>query len=94
MVIIWTPQASLDLFEVRTFIGKDNPVAARAVLRRIQQAAGLLRRHPSAGRPGRVFGSRELVVTGTPFILPYRVHGEDVEILRVYHALRRWPKQV
>ncbi|MFB2897343.1 type II toxin-antitoxin system RelE/ParE family toxin [Aerosakkonemataceae cyanobacterium BLCC-F50] len=44
------------------------------------------------GRPGRIPGTKELVVTRTPFILPYRVQGEQIEILAVIHAARQWPE--
>lgn len=47
--------------------------------------------HPALGRPGRVPGTRELVVTRTSFIVPYRIMGERVEILAVIHVARRWP---
>jgi toxin ParE1/3/4 len=45
------------------------------------------------GRPGRVPGTRELVVSDTPFILPYRVRDSAVEILAVFHGARQWPEQ-
>jgi toxin ParE1/3/4 len=48
--------------------------------------------HPHIGRPARVAGTRELIVPRTPYLLPYRVRGQTVEILRVYHGARRWPK--
>jgi len=47
---------------------------------------------PGIGRAGRVEGTKELVVDGTPYIVPYRKKGERIEILRVYHAARRWPE--
>jgi plasmid stabilization system protein ParE len=43
------------------------------------------------GRPGRVPGIRELVIPTTPYIVPYRVQREAIQILRVYHGARRWP---
>lgn len=46
------------------------------------------------GRAGRVAGTRELVVADTPYIIPYRVRGDAVEILRVFHAARKWPGKV
>lgn len=46
---------------------------------------------PHIGRPGRVFGTRELVVVGIPFLVPYRVQNETMQILRLYHGARRWP---
>ncbi len=45
------------------------------------------------GRAGRVPGTRELVISGTPYIVPYRVRGGAVEVLRVFHAARRWPTE-
>ncbi len=50
-----------------------------------------LRDHPNLGRPGRLTGTRELVVSGTPYVVPYRVLGDDVQILAVFHGARRWP---
>jgi len=52
-----------------------------------------LSKNPGMGRPGRVPGTRELVVQGTQFIVPYRLQGNALEILRVYHGARRWPEQ-
>ena len=51
--------------------------------------------NPALGHPGRLPGTRELVVSGTPYIVPYRVSGrpERVEILRVFHAARRLPER-
>ena len=44
------------------------------------------------GRPGRVPGTRELVVPGTRYLVPYRVTGDTLQILRVYHGARNWPE--
>lgn len=57
----------------------------------IEQAVQLLASHPAMGRAGRVEGTRELVVTGTPYIIPYRVREDRVEVLRVFHAAGKWP---
>lgn len=46
---------------------------------------------PGMGRPGRVAGTRELVVPGTPVILAYRAHAGRVEVLRILHAKQQWP---
>ncbi len=51
-------------------------------------------RHPGLGWPGRVPNARELVITGTPYVVPYRVLGDRVEVLRVLHAAKRWPKKL
>jgi len=47
--------------------------------------------HPYLGRPGRVTGTRELVVTSTPFIVAYQVVDDRIEILAVFHGARIWP---
>jgi toxin ParE1/3/4 len=46
------------------------------------------------GRAGRTAGSRELVVSGTPYIVAYRLRGRTVELLGVIHAARRWPNRL
>jgi toxin ParE1/3/4 len=61
---------------------------------RIRAAASRLIDFPNSGRPGRVAGTRELVVPGAPYILPYRIDGDAVRILRVIHAARLWPDEI
>jgi toxin ParE1/3/4 len=51
----------------------------------------LLGRLPRSGRPGRVEGTRELVIIRTPYIVAYRIIGDTVRILRVLHSSRQWP---
>lgn len=93
MKIKWVRLAWVDLEEAVGFIATDNPEAARKIAKRIWEAARLLAEHPSAGRTGRVPGTRELVIGGTPFILPYRVEDNTVQILRVLHSSRKWPRK-
>lgn len=57
----------------------------------ILDQAGMLTSHPHIGRPGRAPETRELVVTNTPCIVPYRVRGHVAQILAVLHGARRWP---
>jgi toxin ParE1/3/4 len=94
MKIRWVSLALADLAEAADFISKDNPEAARKMVRRIWEAANLLAEHPDAGRAGRVPGTRELIVGGTHFILPYRVKDNTVQILRVLHSARKWPLKI
>ena len=93
MKIEWVRLALSDLDEAATFIAQDNPEAARRLVRRIYNTARLLSDQPDAGRPGRVHGTRELVIADTPFILPYRVVNNTVQILRALHGARKWPEQ-
>jgi addiction module RelE/StbE family toxin len=91
MQLVWLPQASDDLVEARRFIARDDPTAAAKVVLRIVRAVERLATLPEIGRPGRASGTRELVVPGLPYIVPYRRRDEVIEILRVYHTSRRWP---
>ena len=52
------------------------------IITSVQQLAN----HPSMGRAGRVFGTRELVITHYPYIVPYRIKDDAVEVLRVFHT--------
>ena len=92
MTPVWSPEAIDDLAALRAYIEQDNPAAAqRVVLRIIENVETLLPNNPEMGRPGRVSGTRELVIPRTPFIVPYRVVGNTLQILRIYHGARRWP---
>jgi toxin ParE1/3/4 len=90
MTLIWSPEAIADLLALRAYIEQENPAAARRVaLHILHNVEDLLPRSPQMGRPGRVPGTRELVIPGTPFIVPYRVAGNTIQILRVFHGARR-----
>jgi addiction module RelE/StbE family toxin len=86
-----TRKASANLDEEATVIAKQNPEAAAQIVECIKGAVHKLANHPALGRPGRVLGTRELVISGTPYIIPYRVRGDTLEILRVLHSSRKWP---
>jgi toxin ParE1/3/4 len=92
MNIVWSPEAIQDLISLRAYIAEESPAGARRVVLRILQAVEhLLPDNPHIGRPGRVSGTRELVIPRTPYIVPYRMQGASIQILRVYHGARRWP---
>ena len=91
MAIIWSPEARRDLDEIFASILAENPSVAVAVLDRIEEKVLLLAEYPAAGRAGRVMGTRELVVSDYPYVIPYRVKADQVEIIRVLHGARRWP---
>jgi toxin ParE1/3/4 len=88
----WSPQALNDLKEIYGRIAPDNPKAARGLHARILSCVSLLLTSPYMGRPGRVAGTREMVVAGTPYIVPYRIAQDRLQILRVYHGSRQWPE--
>lgn len=92
MKLRWTTPALRDLEAIGDYIARDNPAAADRVVTRILDQAELIAAHPHAGRTGRVPGTREAVISDTPFILPYRVREEAVEVLAVFHGARQWPE--
>jgi toxin ParE1/3/4 len=90
MALVWSPEAIDDLAALRVYISQDDPAAAqRVVLHVIYNVEVLLSENREIGRPGRVPGTRELVIQKTPFIVPYRVQGTTIQILRVFHGARR-----
>jgi len=90
-VLKWLRRAERYLEEVEKYIAQDNPKAAVEMVIKIITAVDRLGYFPGIGRTGRVDGTKELVIDGTPYIVPYRKKGERIEILRVYHAARLWP---
>lgn len=91
MRLRWLRKALRNLDDEAAYIAVDDATAARLVVKRVLDAVAQLERQPGLGRPGRVAGTRELVVGHTRYIVPYRVRRETVEILRVFHTSRRLP---
>lgn len=91
MRVRWLREASRNLSEEAAYIAAEDLAAARLVVQRSLTAVETLKSQPSIGRPGRVPGTRELVVARTPYLVPYRVRGDVIEILRVFHTSRRLP---
>lgn len=91
MQVKWLRKALRNLDEEATYIADDDDRAARLVVQRILEAVAMLAEQPGLGRPGRLPGTRELVVPKTRYIVPYRVRGQTVEVLRVFHTSRRLP---
>lgn len=92
--IAWLQAALEDLRGIHDYIARDNPAAARRVVGTIRDDVKILRDHPAIGRPGRIDGTRELVVVRYPYIVAYRESLAAVEILAVVHSSRRWPEQL
>jgi toxin ParE1/3/4 len=92
--LVFAPRFFRRLEEIRSWIAKDNPAAARRVVQRIREAVHKLAETPGLGRPGRVPDTRELVVSRTPYIVPYRVKGDVIEIITVFHGAQRWPDRL
>jgi toxin ParE1/3/4 len=91
MTVRWMPLAEQDLEAAYDYVRQDNEEAARKLVARIFSSVGMLIRHPFAGPEGRVKGTRELVVARTPYIVAYRIHEAEIQILAVLHGAQRWP---
>ena len=89
--IEWLPLASANRFEQLDYIAQDNPLAAIDQDERIEHQIDMLLQHPQMGRPGRKKGTRELVISRTPFVVVYRAKGPRIEIIRLLHGAQHWP---
>jgi len=93
MRVRWLRAALHNLDEEATYVAAEDPVAARLVVERVLKAVAQLASQPDIGRPGRVPGTRERVVLDTRYIVPYRVRGAEVQVLRIFHTSRRLPQR-
>ena len=93
MQVRWTLNALENLNNAVEYIAADNPKASTEVAQRIWDASQMLARQPGIGRPGRVVETRELVIPGLPYILPYVEKEGAVIILRVIHTSMKWPRK-
>jgi addiction module RelE/StbE family toxin len=92
MKLRWTVPALRDLEAIGDYTARDNRSAATKTITRILEQTDRLAAHPHIGRAGRVPNTRELVISDTPFIAPYRVRGEEAEVLAVFHGARQGPE--
>jgi toxin ParE1/3/4 len=91
-MVRWLSRAAKDLEHLYAYIAKDNPEAAASEAGKVVEAVKYLWDYPASGRPGRVPGTRELVISR--YIVAYRVKDGVVQILRVLHAARKWPESL
>jgi len=91
MRIRWTRRALGNLDAAVKYIAADSPGNAREVAQKILDSIQLLSGQPGMGRPGRVAGTRELVISGLPFIVPYVEYDGEIVILRIVHTSMKWP---
>ncbi len=94
MRLRYTSRALAEIEHLQDYIAERDPAAAFATADRIRARLGDLTAHPGMGRPGRIAGTRELVVTGTPYLVAYRVEAGAVVILAVIHGAQRWPAEL
>ena len=94
MQLEWSVFARADRVTIFDYIESDNPSAAVAIDERIGTRIAGLVQFPEMGRPSRIDGTRELVISGTPYIAAYRIEGETVRILRTLHGAQQWPGEM
>ncbi|MBY5825802.1 type II toxin-antitoxin system RelE/ParE family toxin [Rhizobium leguminosarum] len=92
MKLTWSAFALSDRDTIFTYIEADNPSAAIMIDERIMAATRRLVDFPASGRVGRIAGTRELVINGTPYIAAYAVTETAVRVLRVLHGAQEWPE--
>jgi toxin ParE1/3/4 len=96
MNILWRQDAEDDLNAAFDYILERDVEAALRLYQTIRSAVERLADHPQLGRAGRVADTRELVVSGTSYLVAYLidVRLDAVIILRVLHGAQRWPDQL
>lgn len=90
-MLVWLKRALNDRDAQLDYIAKDNPMEAISQGDRIEDQVDQLLQHPQLGRLGRKQGTRELVISRTPFIVVYRIKGKRIELLRLLHGSQKWP---
>ena len=93
MKVVWSTPARQDLRDIFEYIAETNTNFADKLLTEINERVLILIDNPAIGRPGRINGTKELVLSKTHYILPYRVHNNQIQILAIFHTSRQWPEQ-
>ena len=88
----WLRTANANLDAALEYIAREDPDVARKIYAHIRRRVAELAEYPEIGRPGRVFGTRELVIEKYPYLVPYRIRGHEVQILRLFHTSQRPPE--
>jgi addiction module RelE/StbE family toxin len=91
MKVVWSRRAIRHLVHLREYIARGSEQNAALIASRFLKAVDLLQTHPEIGRSGRIVGTRELVVPDTPYIIPYRVRHNRLELIAVFHGRQKWP---
>lgn len=89
-----TRKAEDDLARIRDYIRQENPPAARQVVAGILDGIQVLVTYPGIGRPGRIEETRELVLTGSPYIVCHSIGADVVTVMRVLHGSQQWITEV
>lgn len=85
--VLWTRRALARLDQIAAYIARDNPARATTFVRELRDKLGILAEH-QPGKPGRVYGTKELVLD-KHYVAVYRVKDDEVQILTVLHTAQR-----
>jgi len=91
MRLRWTEEAANDLERIADYLVQNTPGRAQGLIERIYDAAGSLLTLPDRGRPGKVKGTRELVLSALPYVVVYVVREDAVVVVRILHGAQQWP---
>jgi toxin ParE1/3/4 len=94
VTVVWSPRAIEHLAQFRAYIAQDNPTAANRIGGTLLEVVERLAELPNLGRPGRVAGTRDLIVPATPYVIPYRLRGDRLEVIAVFHGRQKWPRRL
>ena len=90
--IAWRPAARRDRLAIMEYIELDNPRAALELDTEFGQKVAALAQHPALYRPGRIKGTREMVVRSNYVVVyRYQVKLKSIDVLRVLHVAQQWP---
>lgn len=88
MRLSFARSAASDLEAIIDHVSRDDPALAKKVFAKIRESARRLAEFPHLGRPGRIMGTRELVLPTYPYILVYTANTREVTVVAVFHAAR------
>jgi toxin ParE1/3/4 len=91
MVLVFAPQARIDMEELHAYMARHSPASASLALARIRKAINRLELFPNSGRQGLVEGTRELIVPRLPYRVVYQIMRDQVVIERILHTSQQWP---
>lgn len=90
MRLRWTLSAAADMQQISDYLKEHHPRYRQPTMRKLYERIRSLKQRPHLGKRGRVEGTRELLLLPLPYIIVYRLSGQTVEILRIYHGAQEW----
>jgi toxin ParE1/3/4 len=91
--LVWSHRAQNGLLDLQEF-ARQKPSLGNRVADSLDSVSQQISSFPQSGRPGRIEGTREVVLTGTPFLLTYEVEPECMAILAIIHGAHHWPAEL